>query len=134
MHPSSVAPLNQVPADEDLAEQAHRGHGVPSQDPEHAAQFPLEPAEVKSVFLGGGMVAGAASGATVGVMVAGPVSVVVGGAVGAVIGVLGAAAASSIVSPEHSSSADPALAETVRPKKRLKRVLAVSDGPHRWTR
>ena len=35
---SSTAPL-----DEDLSEQAHRGHGVPSQDPDPAAQFGLDP-------------------------------------------------------------------------------------------
>lgn len=41
MTPSPITPLNQAPIDEDLAEQAHRGHGVPSQDPSSAAQFPL---------------------------------------------------------------------------------------------
>jgi predicted dithiol-disulfide oxidoreductase (DUF899 family) len=78
-----------------------------------AAQFPLEPSEVKreakSILMGGGMVAGAASGATVGVVVAGPVGVVVGSAVGAVVGVLGAAAAGSIVNPAGSSGADTAM-------------------------
>ena len=119
MNPSPTTPLNRVPVDGDLAEQAHQGHGVPSQDPVSAAQFPLQPAEAKrearSVLLGGGMVAGAATGATVGVVVAGPVGVVVGGAVGAVAGVLGAAAAGSMVNPEDSGSADPAPAETARP-------------------
>ena len=146
MNSSSITPLNQVPDDEDLAEQAHRGHGVPSQDPESAAQFPLEPREskreAKSVLMGGGMVAGAATGATVGVVVAGPVGVVVGSAVGAVVGVLGAAAAGAVVNPEGSSSADPALAKTVRPNTeqpsghvptaQVDKVIAAS-APDIWT-
>ena len=56
-----------TPADEDLTLQAHPGHGVPSQDPDAAAQFLLEPQEQEreaaSVLAGGGMVAGAATGA-----------------------------------------------------------------------
>ena len=78
-----TTPSDSVPADEDLVEQAHPGHGVPSQDPASAAPFPLEPEEARreasSVLMGGGMVAGAAARATVGVVVAGPVGVVVGG-------------------------------------------------------
>lgn len=34
-------------ADPDLAEQAHEGHGIPSQDPETSAQFPLSSEEAK---------------------------------------------------------------------------------------
>ena len=146
MTQSPITPLNHMPIDEDLAEQAHQGHGVPSQDPESAAQFPLEPTEAKreakSVLMGGGMVAGAATGATVGVVVAGPVGVVVGSAVGAVVGILGAAAAGSIVNPEGSSSADPALAKTVRPNTeqpsghgptaQVDKVIAAS-APDIWT-
>ncbi|MEO7939446.1 MAG: hypothetical protein ABIR55_12550, partial [Burkholderiaceae bacterium] len=67
---------NAAPVDEDLDEQAHPGHGVPSQDPTATAQFLLEPEEsereANSVLMGGGMVAGAATGAAVGVVVAGP--------------------------------------------------------------
>ncbi len=98
MNQSSTTPPNVAPADEDLVEQAHPGHGVPSQDPASTAQFPLEPEEAEreanSVLMGGGMVAGAATGAAVGVAVAGPVGVVVGGTVGAVVGALGASAVS----------------------------------------
>jgi non-heme chloroperoxidase len=99
-HPTSNTP----PVDEDLAEQAHRGHGVPSQDPAPAAQFPLEPKEVKreahSVLVGGGVMAGAATGAAIGVASAGPVGVVVGATLGAVAGALGGAVASAAVTPE----------------------------------
>lgn len=86
--------------DPDLAEQAKPGHGVPSQDPDPAAQSPIEEAhaktEEKSVFVGAGALAGAATGAAVGTAVAGPVGVVVGGAVGAVAGAIGGAAAGSL--------------------------------------
>ena len=110
MNPSTTPPVNPLPVDEDLAAQAHSGHGIPSQDPASAAQFPLQPAEAereaKSVWMGGGVVAGMATGATVGVAVAGPVGVVVGGTLGAVVGALGAAAAGALVSPDDASSAD----------------------------
>ena len=90
-------PPNTAPVDEDLAAQARPGHGIPSQDPNPAAQMPLQPEEAereaKSVLMGGGVVAGAATGATIGVVVAGPVGVLVGGALGAVAGALGGAAA-----------------------------------------
>ncbi len=99
MKPSAPPPSNT--ADEDLAEQAHPGYGVPSQDPRPAAQFLLKPEEAereaKSVLMGGGFVAGAAAGAVIGTMVAGPVGVLVGGTLGAVAGALGGAAAGSIV-------------------------------------
>jgi len=118
MNPSTTAPPNTAPVDEDLAEQARPGHGIPSQDPDPAAQIPLQPEEAereaKSVLLGGGLVAGAATGATIGVVVAGPVGVLVGGALGAVTGALGGAAAGSMVKPEDSSSADTAPADAVR--------------------
>ena len=61
MNSSSTTPLKTVPLDEDLAEQARPGHGIPSQEPESAAQFPLKPEEAereaKSVLIGGGVVA-----------------------------------------------------------------------------
>ncbi len=98
-----------TPADEDLTLQAHPGHGVPSQDPDAAAQFLLEPQEQEreaaSVLAGGGMVAGAATGAAVGVMVAGPVGVVVGATVGAVAGALGGIAAGRVVQAQPSQDA-----------------------------
>ncbi|KAF1045035.1 hypothetical protein [Xylophilus sp.] len=91
-------------ADTDLAEQAHPGYGIPSQDPRPGAQQPLTSAEADreahSVYMGGGIMVGAAAGAAVGAAVAGPVGTVVGGAAGSVAGVLGAAAAGSAVKPD----------------------------------
>jgi len=96
--------------DEDLAEQARPGHGIPSQDPNPAAQISQEPQdeqrEVESVLTGGGVVAGVATGAAIGVAVAGPVGVMVGAALGAVAGALGGAAAGAAVKPEESAGAD----------------------------
>lgn len=107
-----------VPADEDLIEQAHPGHGVPSQDPDGAAQFVLAPddaeREAKSALMGGGVVAGMATGAAIGVAVAGPVGVVVGASLGAVAGALGGAAAGAATSPEDATSADATPDGTVR--------------------
>ena len=81
-----------APADDDLAEQARPGHGVPSQDPNPAAQILLKPQEAhreaQSALVAGGVVAGAATGVAIGVMVAGPVGVVVGATTGAVVGAL----------------------------------------------
>ena len=89
-----------LPTDPDLAEQAVPGHGVPSQDPDPAAQIPIAAdeahAEQKTVFVGAGVVAGAATGVAVGTAVAGPVGTVVGAAVGAVAGAIGGAAAGSL--------------------------------------
>lgn len=108
MNRPSTTPPNTTPVDADLVEQAHQGHGVPSQDPASVAQFPLEPEEAareaNSVFMGGGMVAGVATGATVGVVVAGPVGAVVGGTAGAVVGALGAAVAGTMMNPDDSGS------------------------------
>jgi hypothetical protein len=98
------------PIDKDLAEQAHRGHGVPSQDPDPEAQFPLEPEDAKretnSVLVSGGLMAGSATGAAMGVVAAGPVGVVVGATLGAIVGALGGAAAGAAVSPNDLSLAD----------------------------
>ena len=84
--------------DEDLAEQARPGHGIPSQDTNPAAQYPLGPAEAeresRSVLTGGGVVGG-------------PVGVVVGGTLGAVAGALGAAAAGAAMTPEPDAPAPP---------------------------
>jgi hypothetical protein len=94
--------------DPDLAKQAKPGHGVPSQDPDPAAQCPIEDAlaeaEAKTVFVGAGVLAGAATGAAVGTAVAGPVGVVVGGTVGAVAGAIGGAAAGSLRQAEENRS------------------------------
>lgn len=116
MNSSDTLPSHTEPRDEDLAEQAHPGHGVPSQDPNPAAQTALEPGEAdreaKSVLTGGGMVGGAAIGASIGVVVGGPVGVVVGGALGAVAGALGGAAAGAGMNPGDSSSAEPVLEDS----------------------
>ena len=89
------------PADPDIAEQALPGHGVPSQDPDPAAQLGLSleesERESKSALIGGGLVAGLAAGAAVGAAVAGPVGIVVGGTVGAALGVAGSNAAGELV-------------------------------------
>lgn len=97
--------------DPDLAEQAQPGHGVPSQDPEDAAQVGLTPEEsereVKSTLVGGGAIAGVAAGAAAGAAVAGPVGVLVGSAVGAVAGALGGSAAGGAVKPDQPDNESP---------------------------
>ena len=111
MNASATLPSH-TPHDEDLAEQALPGHGIPSQDPNPAAQIPLESEEAereaKSVLTGGGVVGGAAIGATIGLVVGGPAGVVVGGTLGAAAGALGGSAAGTVMNP-GDSSADPAL-------------------------
>jgi hypothetical protein len=111
MNSSTTRPLHTGRPDEDYDEQARPGHGIPSQDPDPAAQIALKPEEAereaKSVIAGGGMVGGAAIGATIGVAVAGPVGVVVGGTLGAVAGALGGAAAGTLIAPNrHVRSRD----------------------------
>ena len=111
MNTSSTRPPNAASADADLAEQARPGYGIPSQDPTPAAQVPLQPEEAereaKSVFVGGGMLAGAAAGAVAGVVVGGPVGVLVGGTLGAVAGALGGEAAGSVPSPARPDDKTP---------------------------
>ena len=106
MKPLNPQPTDAAPVDEDLAEQARPGHGIPSQDPNPAAQTLLDPQEAqreaKSVLVGGGVVAGAATGAAIGVVVAGPVGVVVGATLGAVAGALGGEAAGATAKPKDS--------------------------------
>ncbi len=110
MNASITPPSNTPPVDEDLAEQANPGHGIPSQDPSAAAQTPLESQDVEregnSVLIGGGVMAGAATGAAIGVVVAGPVGVLVGASLGAVAGALGGAAAGAATSSEDANSVD----------------------------
>ena len=117
MNPKSPLSSKALPVDEDLAEQANPGHGVPSQDPTTAAQTPLEPQdaerEANSVLIGGGAMAGAATGAAIGVAVAGPVGVVVGASLGAVAGALGGAATGAAMGSEASTGVDTAPAGSV---------------------
>lgn len=117
MNPLYVSPPGKPAMDEDLAEQAHPGEGIPSQDPSGAAQTLLEPEEAQreahSVLVGGGVVAGAATGAAIGVAVAGPVGILAGAALGAVAGALGGAAAGSAASTKDPNSTDTAPADTV---------------------
>jgi hypothetical protein len=98
--------------DPDLAEQAVPGHGVPSQDPDPAAQVGLNPEEAKreskSVLVGGGVVAGTAAGAAVGAAVAGPVGVLVGGTIGAVAGAIGGSASGALVNSKATARTDDA--------------------------
>jgi hypothetical protein len=95
--PTMTEPTGAKPVDEDIAVQALPGHGVPSQDPDPAAQVLLGPEETeresKSVLAGGGAVAGIATGAAIGGAVGGPVGIVVGATLGTVAGALAGAAA-----------------------------------------
>ena len=119
MNPLTPPPSHTTPVDEDLAEQALPGHGIPSQDTDPAAQVALEPQdaerEANSGLMGGGMVAGAATGAGLGVALAGPVGIVVGATLGAVVGALGGAAAGATANSDDTNNADSAPADSVRP-------------------
>lgn len=116
MNASTIKPSTAAVIDEDLAEQALPGHGIPSQDPNPAAQLPLQPGEaereVNSVLAGGGVIVGAAAGAAIGGVVGGPVGAVAGATVGAVAGALGGAVAGPLVDAGESSATD-----TARPAK-----------------
>ena len=109
MNPPVPPPSGTVPPDPDLAEQARPGHGIPSQDPDPAAQTTLTPEESRreagSVLTGGGAAGGAALGATVGVVVAGPLGVRVGGTLGAVAGAIGGAAVGTVMGPDDDGKA-----------------------------
>lgn len=117
MNPLTPPLPNTAVVDEDLAEQANPGHGVPSQDPDPAAQTPLEPFEAErepnSVLVGGGIVAGAATGAAIGIAVAGPVGILIGATLGSVAGALGGAAAGATANPEDAHSPDKAPVDNV---------------------
>lgn len=112
MNSSTTQPTDANPVDPDLVKQAVPGHGVPSQDPNSAAQVALDPDEAeresKSALMGGGLVAGSAAGAAAGAVVAGPVGVLVGGALGAVAGAIGGGAAGGLTNPDSTTSADDA--------------------------
>lgn len=115
MNTSTQPPSKPVTVDEDLSEQARAGHGIPSQDPDPAAQVPMQPGEAeresKSVLAGGGVMLGAAAGAAVGTAAAGAVGAVVGGTVGAVVGALGGAVAGKAVNADEAEPDDSARAE-----------------------
>lgn len=107
---ADAKPADAPPVDPDLVKQAVAGHGVPSQDPDAAAQVGLSPEEAeresKSALMGGGLVAGLATGAAVGAVVAGPVGILAGGTVGAVAGVVGSNAATQLVKPQRAATAE----------------------------
>lgn len=116
MNQCSKPPPKKTPPDQDLVEQARPGHGIPSQDPNPAAQQQLSPEEADreadSVLAGGGTILGAAAGAAVGTLVAGPVGTLLGVAVGALAGALGGVAVGPLVSdgeprPEPAASTKP---------------------------
>jgi NhaP-type Na+/H+ or K+/H+ antiporter len=119
MSPTNTPTSNTELVDKDMAEQARPGHGIPSQDPEAAAQSPLNPEEAEreanSVLAGGGVIVGAAAGAALGTLVAGPVGAVVAGAVGAVAGALGGVAAGPLVSEGDTDATDPSKKVPVKP-------------------
>ena len=112
MNSSNPDPSSVEAVDPDLVEQAVPGHGIPSQDPDPAAQVALNPEEAeresKSVMMGGGLVAGSAAGAAIGAAVAGPVGVLVGVTLGAAVGALGGAGAGELVNPQGATNADDA--------------------------
>ncbi len=118
MKPSLTPHSAPVPTDEDLHDLARPGHGIPSQDPDPAAQIPLEPEEAlresRSVLIGGGLVVGTATGAAVGVAAAGPVGVIVGATLGAVAGALGGAAAGDYEHPPGADVKDSLIDSSVR--------------------
>lgn len=109
MNPLTTAPSNTQPVDEDLVEQANPGHGIPSQDPDPAAQTALEPQdaerELGSALTGGGAVVGTAAGAAIGIAIAGPVGALVGASLGAIGGALGGSAAGAAASPDDADTA-----------------------------
>ena len=118
MTPSNAPKSDTAPADEDLAAQANPGHGIPSQDPDSAAQVMLQPdeakREAKSALVGGGAVAGATAGVAIGFAVAGPVGVVAGAVLGATAGVLGGAAAGAATNTDDADAADTASKKIVQ--------------------
>lgn len=117
MNPFAIAPPKTVQDDMDLAAQARPGHGIPSQDPNPAAQTLMETEEAtreaNSALAGGGAVAGMATGAAIGIAVGGPVGGVVGATLGAVAGAVGGAAAGITANPEDASPTQAAPTEAV---------------------
>lgn len=108
---SAHGPTDAAPPDQDMAEQAQPGHGIPSQDPDPAAQHALSAQdaerEADSVLVGGVLVAGAAVGAAVGMALAGPVGLLLGTPLGALTGALGGEALGRVNPPDSPPPADP---------------------------
>lgn len=118
MSPSDGPLPNTAPeVDQDIADQALPGHGIPSQDPDNAAQVALSPEEAtreaNSALTGGGLVVGVATGAAIGGVVGGPVGIVVGAALGGVAGAMAGAEAGSTANQEDAPSVYAAPADTV---------------------
>ncbi len=96
MSPSdALLPPDKLPTETNILVQTPLEHGIASRHPVVAAQVPLPPEDMEkqgqSVLVGGGLMVGAAVGAVLGVMVAGPAGVLVGTGLGAVVGAAGAA-------------------------------------------
>jgi hypothetical protein len=132
MKPFTAPPFNIAPVEEDLGGQAHRpGHGIQSQDPDPAAQIPLEPREAEReagyVLIGGGVVGGVAAGAAIGIVAAGPVGVVIGATVGALVGAVGSAAIAATANPEGSNKNVKLSDDTLHQKNVEGRSLPVSS-------
>ena len=93
-------------ADEAIAALRAAGRGVafvtndPALSPEEAER------ESKSTLIGGGLVAGTATGAAVGAAVAGPVGILVGGMVGAVAGAMGGAGVGAMGGADDAETAE----------------------------
>ncbi len=118
MNTSTTLPCVTRAVDQDMAKQSRPGHGIPSQDPDPAAQTLLKPREAEreaqSVLMGAGAVAGMAAGAAVGLGVGGPTGVLVGATLGAAAGALGGFTAGSLGGPSMSSTANTVDTNTVR--------------------
>lgn len=114
MNPPDTPLSTPIPVDPDLAQQAKPGHGIPSQDPDLAAQAPQHPGEARreahSVLTGGGVIVGTFAGVVIGSAVAGPLGAVVGATVGAVAGAFGGAAAGPLLQLEAPSATDAEMA------------------------
>ena len=90
-------------ASTDMKARGRPARSSPSQDPDPAAQHPIDEAhaarERRTVFLGGALLAGAAAGTAAGTAIAGPLGVLLGGAIGIVVGGLGGMAAGAVIGP-----------------------------------
>lgn len=110
MQPPHGNPNAEIPQNPDLVEQIFSGPGVPSQDSDPAAQLALSPnkaeREAKSVYVGGGAVAGLVAGAAAGAAIGGPIGVLVGGTAGTIAGLLSGEAAGRATGPDPGTRLD----------------------------